>query len=137
MTKNLKYVLPILTREATRLGMPFVPSAFLLDLGWLTLGGSCTARPSIRLEMYEAWAHSVEVNLKMDGTSGCISCQAEVSWSATGRSVSMALAAVALYQRAIEFAALAECLLDGVSVPTEEELAELKKSNVGFSGVAS
>lgn len=114
MEKPLHLCLDAFEREAKRLDFEFDRVRFMRDVaGWLGIGGaSCY----IKYENWYAWAHDVTVYLKFvkrDGTEAS-DCQAEISWSSSGRSVSAALACIKLYERAAELAALAECIFRAI-----------------------
>lgn len=122
MDKDFDKTMVVLQREADRLGFA-AQQSYNYDL--IEIRGldrpSQRANLYFRREVWEAWAYDVTVNLHVSmDESRKLECSAELSWSSTGRSVSMAVAVLALYQRAVEFASLAECLLTGVVIPIQE-----------------
>lgn len=129
MEKPLHECLDAFEREAKRLDFEFDRVRFMRDVAdWLGIGGaSCY----IKYENWYAWAYDVTVYLKFvkrDGTE-ISNCKAEISWSSTGRSVSTALACIKLYERAIELAALAECIFAGVTMPSDAIPMDLTTSS--------
>lgn len=123
MTKELKECITAFEQEAKRLSIPLDREQFERDITvWLPH----RADASLRIEKWMAWGHSVDIRLKfVPFAAEKYYCEAEVSWSSTGRSVSMALAAIKLYERATELAALAECIFSGFSMPKKEEAEKL------------
>lgn len=120
MDKDFNDALAALNTEGKRLG--FTPySSMSYDIAEIrTMEGPNRTTLHFKHAIGLAWAHTVDVTLHVSvDANQQLECSAEISWSSTGRSVSMAVASVALYQRAIEFAALAECIMTGVIIPIQ------------------
>jgi len=121
MRKSLDGCLEELSRHALLLGFNFDPDQFKKNA--LALH---TWRDTyhLRHEVWEAWAHSVSVDLHLSTQEAkkglLIRCVSEIGWSSSGRDLAQAVSTVALYQRAIDFAAFAECVLNGAEIPQEE-----------------
>ena len=122
MRKPLDGCLEAVRRHAVLVGFNFDPDQFKHNLAMLQGGYKDTNY--VRLEVWEAWAYSVSITLQLsiqehkDGP--LMKCVSEISWSSCGRDLAQAVSTVALYQRAIDFAAFAECVLTGAEIPKEE-----------------
>lgn len=118
MKSNFDEALAALNTEGQRLGFIVQPSHADDIREIKALGCSSRGVPMyFKREIFQAWAYDVTVILHFCVVaSGKLECSTELSWSTTGRSLSMAVASVALYQRAIEFAALAECIMTGIGI---------------------
>lgn len=119
--KHMDDALASLKKEADRLGINFSVEDFQRERAWLEMKSPPSMRCYTRDENRRAWGHSVSVEIEVVVIESKFACSCGVSWSATTRSVSMAVAAIGLYQRATEFAAFAECILTGIKVVVVEE----------------
>ena len=109
--EQISMKLAAVATEAKRLGAEFQEEK-LMGLVDLSMKNLWIGSEYFRFRS-KVWGGEVDVQfaLKDSGRSPYgIAADVMVSWSSTGRSVAMAVATVALYQRAIEFAAYAEAI---------------------------
>lgn len=97
--------------------------------------GFCGRAVNLSLSWERAWGVSVSLGIRVEresgdkaGYGGRVPCvhfrtRCDINWSATGRDVKTAAAALALYHQVVDLAALIEAATDGLEEEVEKSAA--------------